>query len=134
MMDDNRTKLSTLWVVVMFNMVFADILSFIKPGALQELWAGQAGVHITPGLLLVFAVLLEIPIAMIFVSRILRPEANCWANTAAAVMTTLFVIGGGSIDLHYLFFATVEIACMALIVRSVWAGRSSESAALRPVG
>ena len=134
MMDDNRTRLSTLWVVVMFNMVFADILTFIKPGALQELWAGQAGVHVTEGLLLVFAVLLEIPIAMIFVSRILKPETNRWANTAAAVITTLFVVGGGSMDLHYVFFATVEVACMALIVRFVWSRRSSESAALRPAG
>ena len=134
MMDNTGTKLSTLWVVVMFNMVFADILTFIKPGALQELWAGQAGVHITPGLLLVFAVLLEISIAMIWLSRILKPEANRWANTAAAVITTLFVVGGGSIDLHYVFFASVEVACMALIVRFVWAARSSQSAALRPVG
>jgi hypothetical protein len=132
-MDDNRTRLSTLWVVVMFNMVFADILTFIEPGALQELWAGQAGVQITPGLLLVFATLLEIPIAMIFVSRILKPEANRWANTAAAVITMLFVVGGGSMSLHYLFFAAVEIACMALIVWLVWARRSSERAALRPV-
>jgi hypothetical protein len=101
---------------IRFYMVFADILTFIKPGALQELWAGQAGVQITGGLLLVFEVLLEIPIAMIFLSRILKPEANRWANTAAAVITTLFVVGGGSIDLHYVFFAAVEIACMALIV------------------
>src|SRR5665647_3892515 len=70
---DMGTRLSTLWVVVMFNMVFADILTFIKPGALQDLWAGQAGVHITPGLLLVFAILIEIPIAMIFASRVLKP-------------------------------------------------------------
>ena len=68
-MKDIGTRISTLWVVVMFTMVFADILTFIKPGALQELWAGQAGVHITPGLLLVFAILTEIPIAMIVVSR-----------------------------------------------------------------
>ena len=133
-MDDTRTRLSTLWVVVMFNMVFADILTFIKPGALQELWAGQAGVHVTQGLLLVFAVLLEIPIAMILLSRILKEQANRWANTAAAVMTTLFVIGGGSMDPHYVFFASVEVACMALIVWSVWARRRSERAALRPVG
>ena len=129
-MDDMRTRLSTLWVVVMFNMVFADILTFTKPGALEELWAGQAGVQITDGLLLVFAVLLEIPIAMIVLSRILKPEANRWANTAAAVITTLFVVGGGSIDSHYLFFAAVEIACMALIVWSVWARRSSARARL----
>jgi Sec-independent protein secretion pathway component TatC len=132
-MDDSGTRLSTLWVVVMFNMVFADVLTFIKPGALQEMWAGQAGVQVTPGLLLVFAVLLEIPIAMIFLSHILKQGANRWANTVAAVITTLFVIGGGTMDPHYVFFATVEIACMALIVWSVWARRSSESAVLRPV-
>ena len=120
-------RLSTLWVVVMFNMVFADILTFIKPGALQELWAGQAGVHVTPGLLLVFALLLEIPIAMIFVSRILRRVPNRWANTVAAVITTAFVVGGGSLNLHYVFFATVEVACMALIVWSVWTRRDSET-------
>lgn len=84
MSDDMRARLSTLWVVVMFNMVFADILTFITPGALETLWAGQAGVQITDGLLLAFAILLEIPIAMIFLSRILRSEANRWANTAAA--------------------------------------------------
>jgi hypothetical protein len=111
----------------MFNMVFADILTFIKPGALQELWAGQAGVQVTPGLLLVFAILIEIPIAMIFVSRILKRGPNRWANTVAAVITTAFVAGGGSLDLHYVFFATVEVACMALIVWSVWTRRNPES-------
>ena len=124
---DMGTRLSTLWVVVMFNMVFADILTFIKPGALQELWAGQAGVHVTPGLLLVFAILLEIPIAMIFASRILKRGPSRWANTVAAVITTAFVVGGGSLDLHYVFFAAVEIACMALIVWSVWTRRNSET-------
>jgi hypothetical protein len=73
---------------------------------------------------------LEISIAMIVLSRILKPETNRWANTAAAVITTLFVIGGGSAALHYLFFAAVEIACMALIVWSVWGRRSSERARL----
>ncbi len=124
-MKDMGTRISTLWIVVMLNMVFADILTFIKPGALQELWAGQAGVHITPGLLLVFAILTEIPIAMIFASRILKPKANLWANTVAAVITTAWVVGGGSLTPHYVFFAAVQIACMALIVRTVWKQRDS---------
>ena len=132
-MNDMGTRLSTLWVVVMFNMVFADILTFIKPGALQELWAGQAGVHITPGLLLGFAILTEIPIAMIFASRILKPKANLWANTVAAVITTAWVVGGGSLTPHYVFFAAVEVACMALIVWSVWTRRSTAAAAPQPM-
>jgi hypothetical protein len=126
-MNDLGTRLSTLWVVVMFNMVFADILTFITPGKLQALWAGQTGVQITPGLLLGSAILLEIPIAMIFASRVLKPGANRWTNTVAAVITAAFVVGGGSLALHYVFFAVVEIACMALIVWSVWTRRDSES-------
>ena len=124
-MKDMGTRISTLWVVVMLNMAFADILTFITPGKLQALWAGQAGVHITPGLLLGFALLIEIPIAMIFAARILKPKANLWANTVAAVITAAFVVGGGSLTLNYVFFAAVEIACMALIVWSVWTQRDS---------
>ena len=124
-MKDMGTRISTLWVVVMLNMVFADILTFITPGKLQALWAGQAGVHITPGLVLVFAILIEVPIAMIFAARILKPGANRWANTVAAVVTTAFVVGGGSLTPHYVFFAAVEIVCMAGIVWSVWTQRDS---------
>jgi hypothetical protein len=124
--SDVGTRISTLWVVVMLNMAYADVLTFIKPGALQALWAGQAGVQLTPVILLVFAILLEIPIAMIVLSRILPPAASRWANTIAAAVTTAFVVGGGSLDLYYAFFAAVEIACMALIVWSVWTRRDSE--------
>jgi Sec-independent protein secretion pathway component TatC len=124
---DLGTMLSTLWVVVMLNMVFADILTFIKPGALQELWAGQAGVTVTPGLLLVFAILIEVPIMMVFLSRVLKPGPNRWANSVAAVVTTAFVVGGGSLTPHYVFFASVELAFMALIVWSVWTRRRSET-------
>jgi hypothetical protein len=127
--NDPRPRLSTLWVVVMFNMVFADILFFMKPGALQGLWAGEGvlgGGQVTEGLLLVFAIFLEIPIAMIFVSRVLNRGANRWANTVAAAITAAFVVGGGSLDLHAVFFAAIEVACMAFIVWSVWSPRSSE--------
>jgi hypothetical protein len=132
-MNDMGKRISTLWIVVMFSMVYADILSFITPGELQALWAGEAGVQVTPGLLMGAAILVEIPIAMIFVSRVLKPRANRWANTVAALVTTAYVLGGGSLNLpHYVFFVTAEIACMALIVWSVWTQRDSETVAERP--
>jgi hypothetical protein len=133
-MADMRTRISTLWIVVMLNMAFADIVAFIQPGGLQGM-AGPGGLEITQTLLLVFAVILEIPIAMILLSRILKPQANRWVNTIAAVITAVFVVGGGSMELpFYAFFALVEVACTALIVWSVWSRRSSETPALRPVG
>jgi len=128
-MKDAGTRISTLWIVVMFSMVFADILGLMVPGVLEAMATGQVGVPVTQELLLMFAILLEIPIAMIFLSRILKPVPNRWVNSVAAVVTTVFVIGGGSPHLHYYFFAVVEIACMALIVWSVWSRRMSEAAA-----
>ena len=120
-MEDIKVRLSTLWIFVMFNMVFADILGFLLPGFLEILETGYAdGVQITQGILLVFAILLEIPIAMIVLSRVLKYRVNRWANIIAAVITIAFVIGGGSTDLHYIFFAAIETACMLLIVWYAW--------------
>jgi predicted tellurium resistance membrane protein TerC len=117
-------KLSTLWVVVMLNVAFADIVGFMNPGALEKIMTGAVGLEINQGILLVFALLLEIPIAMIFLSRVLRRRVNRRANIGAAAITTLFVIGGGSAYLSYLFFAAVEVACMALIAWTAWNWRS----------
>lgn len=107
-----KEKLSTLWIVVMFNMAFADILSFMiefSNGLTAEVQATQA-------LMLIAAFILEIPIMMIILSRILNFKINRWANIIASIVTMLFVIGGGSFYLHYLFFASVEVVCLLLIL------------------
>jgi len=118
---DRKVRISTLWIVVMFNMLFADILSFMSPGFFAELETGFAGeVQITQGILLVFAIFLEIPIIMIILSRILKYTVNRWANIIACIITIMFVIGGGSLALHYIFFATIEIVCMLFIMWYSW--------------
>lgn len=121
-----KVKLSTLWIFVMFNMAFADIVGFMNPGTLKDIMTGSVGFEITQELLLAFSVLLEIPIAMIFLSRILKYKANRWANIIAAVITTLFVIGGGSTSLSYIFFATIEVLALSLIVWYAWKWPKSE--------
>jgi Sec-independent protein secretion pathway component TatC len=124
---DVRSRLSTLWILVLFNMVFADIVGFMNPGALEGIMKGQTGFEITQGLLVVFAVLLEIPIAMIFLSRVLNRRASQLANTAAVVLTVLFVIGGRSEHLSYLFFATIEVLSMLLILWFAWTWPKQEA-------
>lgn len=122
-MEDMKVKLSTLWVFVMFNMVFADIVGFLNPGALEEMIAMKPA----QGLLLVFSILLEIPIAMIVLSRLLKYRANRWANIIAGVITILWVIGGGNTSTSYIFFATIEVACMLLIVWYAWKWTEQEA-------
>ena len=64
---------------------------------------------------------------MIVLSRVLPRKANQWANTVAAVVTTLFVIVGRSNYLSYFFFATMEVALMVLIVWYAWTWNKQEA-------
>jgi hypothetical protein len=114
---NRKEKVSLLWVVVMFNMAFADILTFILPGSLQEIMTGtMGGLRPTQAMLLGFAALIEIPILMIILSRVLKKRINRILNIAASVVTIAFVVGGGSATMHYIFCAGVEVVCMLLVI------------------
>jgi hypothetical protein len=122
--SDVRGTVSTLWIVVMFTLIYADILSFLSPELLRGIMTGYAdGVRITQQLVVGSAVIGEIPILMVFLSRVLKPSVNRWANLVAVPLTAAFIIGGGSTTPHYLFLASVELVCLALIVRYVWRWR-----------
>lgn len=105
-----RAEISTLWIVVLINILSADVFSFML-GA-----AGETAVAVTPWIMLAFAVVHEVPIAMIFLSRLLKRGANRLLNYIAAGMTALYVIAGGSATPHYIFFALAEVVCLILIV------------------
>jgi hypothetical protein len=127
-MEDMKAKLSTLWIFLMFNMVFADIFSFMYPGFLKQIVAGNVidGTQITPEFLLIAAIVTEISIAMVFLSRLLKYGANRWVNIIGGVITILWVIGGGSTTLHYMFFATIEIVCALFIIWNAWKWHNPE--------
>jgi hypothetical protein len=116
-MEDLRVRLSVLWVFATLNYIYADVFHlFTLVGA-----PGSAP-HMTPGVTFGVLILLEIPIAMTVMSRVLKPTANRWANmvagtieTAAVVLTTIFVP-----TLYYVFFGTVEVAATSLIVWYAW--------------
>jgi len=116
-----REKLSTLWIVVMFCMAFADIVGFMTPGALEDIMDQSAAPFpITQEIMLVFSVLIAIPIVMIYLSRVLKVQANRWANIIAGAITILFVTGLGSAVLSYYLFATIEVVCMLFIIWLAW--------------
>jgi hypothetical protein len=123
-----RARLSTLWIFVMLNMIFADIFSFMHPGVLEQILSGDAGeIQMTPEFLLAAAIMTEIPIAMVLLSRVLAHKPNRIANLVAAVVTIVFVIGGGSMTLTYVFFAALEIAAMLCVLWFAWRWRNPET-------
>ena len=122
---ETKTLLSTLWVVVMINMLKADILSLYIPGAAEEL-ARTAGDTPIPLLMLGAAVMMEISILMILLSRVLKYTVNRWANIIVSLVTIAFIVGGGVSYPHYLFIAAVEIVCLLLIVWFAWKWRNPD--------
>jgi hypothetical protein len=116
---DTKVLLSTLWIVVMINMLTADILSLYVPGTTDEL-AKTAGDTPITQLMLGGAIMMEISIVMIILSRVLTHRVNRWTNIIASIITILFVIGGGAAYPHYIFIAIVEVVSLLLIVWNAW--------------
>ncbi len=126
---DTKVLLSTLWVIVMINMLKADILSLFIPGVTDELanFSASTGASI-PQLMLAGAVMGQIGIAMIVLSRVLKRRINRWANIVMGIITIAYIWGGMASYPHYIFIATVETLCLLLITWFAWKWRADETA------
>lgn len=113
---DKKALLSMAWIVVMFCLLKADILSLFIPGIAGELAQTSAitGASI-PQLMLFGAVMGTVGIAMIFFSRILERGVNRWVNLIVSPLYILYIVGGGTLYPHYIFLAAVEVFCLLLI-------------------
>ena len=125
---DTKVLLSTLWIVVMINMLKADILSLNIPGAAEEVarTSANAGASI-PQLMLVGAVMGQIGIAMIVLSRVLKYGINRWANIVVGIVTIAYIWSGAAAYPHYIFIATIETLCLLLIIGFAWTWRNPEN-------
>lgn len=121
-----RNALSSLWAFVALNIAFADILGLYAPGVIPQVIDGVIeGVTITENMMLIAAVFIQIPVAMIVAMQFLPPPAWRAVNTVTALVTAVFVIAGGSLMPHYIFFASCEVLALLLILVIVWRGPTS---------
>jgi hypothetical protein len=125
-MHDTKERLSILWLFALLNYLYADVVG---------LWA-MAGSRISfkafpPWALMGSAVLMEIPIAMILLCRLLPFRANRMANIIAGCVLTLVngfltfvppLAGWGRPPAfaEYIFFATIETVCTSVIIWQAW--------------
>jgi hypothetical protein len=99
---DTRILLSMLWIVVMISILKADILSLYIPGMAEELAKTSASTGASiPHLMLFGAVMGEIGIAMIVLSRVLKRGVNRWLNLIVSPLYIVYIIGGGTAYPHY---------------------------------
>jgi len=123
---NTKILLILLWVFYIVNFMYCDTLSALEPGVIEMHISGfTAGgtVKITNGFLLGVAIMFEIPFLMIVLSWVLKYRANRWANIIAATLFVLSQISSlflGVPSPVYIFYSTVEIAALLLIVWNAW--------------
>ena len=126
--SETPAKLSTLWIIVMFFIAYADLIGFIQPGTLERIINGNVGFELTPAIIVIISLVQAIPIAMIVVSRWLRRNVNRWLNIFACGLTLLYVLGGGNwSSASYVVFASLEVVAMLGILWLAWNWRSVQA-------
>ena len=119
-MTNKRDFLSILWVFVTLNYLYCDLIGLMDSTLLKQYLTGTVeGLIINESFLLYAGILMEIPIAMVLLSKILTKNINCWANIFAGAIKTIVMIATlflGPVTMYYLFFAAIEITTTIFIV------------------
>lgn len=120
---NKKNKLSTLWIVIMMLLIFADILSiFIELAGEQILDIIGDDIATT---MAIAAAITGIPILMIYFSRALPRKINRPLNIVAAILTIIYVIGGGIALPHYILLASVEVVLLLAIIWTAFKWREN---------
>jgi hypothetical protein len=126
---DRKVILTTLWIFVMFNYLYCDVMGLMDSVILKQFLEGKAaGMDTTQGFFLTAAILMEIPMAMVLLSMVLKYNANRWSNIIAGTImaivqfSSLFI--GSAPTIYYMFFSIIEIACTLSIVWYAWRWRN----------
>ena len=117
-MEGMKSRLSIFWIFATLNFLYCDVVTVMDRA--RAFAAGTVGgIHVTQGFLLGAAILVEIPISMVLLSRILGYRANRLANIVAGVTMTAVQLATLVVTPptpYYAFFSVIEMACTAAIV------------------
>jgi hypothetical protein len=129
---ERKMLFSTIWIFVVLNYLYCDVISLMDSELLQQYLTGTVnGMEFTQAFLLGAAILMEISISMVLLSRVLKHRANRVANIIAGVITTVVQAASlfaGAPAPYYLFCSIIEIASTAAIVYLAWTWRNQEPA------
>ena len=129
-LKDRKVMLSTLWIFVTLNYLYCDVLGLMDSELLKQFLTGSVdGLVIDKTFLFYGAILMEIPIAMVLLSRILTHKINKWANILSAFIKTLAMVMTlfvGSPTGYYTFFAIIEISTTIFIMWYAWTWKNEE--------
>jgi hypothetical protein len=118
-MEEVKIKLSALWVALMLTYLLGDVLRIYA----GDFKAGEiAGKPISKELYLGIAIVMVIPIIMVFLSLTLNDPVNRWANIIVAILFFVFNLIGLPIypSAYDKFLIIVGLVLNALTVWYAW--------------
>jgi hypothetical protein len=118
-----KLKLSALWAATLFLYAYGDIFSFFRPEVIESVKAGKiSGFQINQVFLLAVSIYILIPSAMVFLSLVLKPEVNRWANLiiSVAYFATIVLSAIGETWAYYIFLSLAEAVLTLLIAWHAW--------------
>jgi hypothetical protein len=115
-----RTVVSSLWLFVVLNYLYCDVLALHWAEYLNGLMTGEVdGVRLTPGFLVGAAVLMTIPMGAVLVSRIAPHRVARWSSVGAGIVMTVVQVAtlgiGSAPEPYYVYFSVIEITTTAVI-------------------
>jgi hypothetical protein len=121
-MEDIQIILSALWIATMLTYLLGDVLRIFSGDFKAGEMGSSGGMKMTQPMMLGIAVLMVIPIVMVFLTLVLGYPANRWANIVVAVFFFLFnIIGLPTYPSAYdKFLIAVSLAFNALTVWYAW--------------
>lgn len=118
-----KLKLSALWAATLFLYAYGDIFGFFRPDVIESVKAGKiAGFQINQVFLLAVSIYILIPSAMVFLTLVLKPEVNRWANLiiSVAYFATIVLSAIGETWAYYIFLSLAEAVLTLLIAWHAW--------------
>ena len=120
---DIRFKISALWIGMLFLFAYGDIFGFFRAGVIEEVVGGTiSGIEITQTFLFAVSVYIAIASAMVFLSLVLKPTVNRWANIVLPILYIISILASmiGEDWAYYYFLSIAESALLLLIIRYAW--------------
>ncbi|SFK26760.1 DUF6326 family protein [Rhodanobacter glycinis] len=117
-----RFKLAALWASVMSCYIYGDFLGLYRPGDVKGILNGQGLLGPTSqASLLVVAILVAVPAAMIFLSLVLPPALSRWLNIlVGAILTAIVLVTIPGSWAFYIFLSAIEVVLQSLAVWYAW--------------
>ncbi|GGI05204.1 DUF6326 family protein [Egicoccus halophilus] len=118
---DTRATLSSLWVYVLLNVLFRDIHELFRPGFVAELVDNSVrGTTVDTAAVLVGGLALQLPLAVVVLSRLLNHRPARLANITGAAITAILLTSVWPKDADDVMFWAFELLGLAAIAVLAW--------------